>query len=119
MLSLSIVSDSATPWTVACQAPLSVGFPRQEYWSRLAIPYSRGILLTQGLNPNLMCLLHWQLDSLPLVLPGKPRCTAGQLKYSLHKMEFLFSSGSVPSVVFTAVADNATCSPRIEQREVR
>ena len=30
MLSHSIVSDSGTPWTVACQAPLSMGFPRQE-----------------------------------------------------------------------------------------
>ena len=27
-----------TPWTVACQAPLSVGFPRQEYWSALPFP---------------------------------------------------------------------------------
>ena len=27
-----------TPWTVACQAPLSIGFPRQEYWSRLSFP---------------------------------------------------------------------------------
>ena len=27
-----------TPWTVACQAPLSVGFPRQEYWSGLPFP---------------------------------------------------------------------------------
>ena len=27
-----------TPWTVACQAPLSIGFPRQEYWSRLSCP---------------------------------------------------------------------------------
>ena len=26
----------ATPWTVACQAPLSMGFPRQEYWSGLS-----------------------------------------------------------------------------------
>ena len=26
------------PWTVACQAPLSMGFPRQEYWSRLSFP---------------------------------------------------------------------------------
>ena len=31
-----VVSDSfATPWTVACQAPLSMGFSKQEYWSRL------------------------------------------------------------------------------------
>ena len=28
----------ATPWTVACQAPLSVGFSRQEYWSGLPFP---------------------------------------------------------------------------------
>ena len=32
-VSHSVVSDSATPWTVACQAPLSVGFSRQEHWS--------------------------------------------------------------------------------------
>ena len=34
-VSHSAVSNSATPWTVACQAPLSTGFPRQEYWSGL------------------------------------------------------------------------------------
>ena len=28
----------ATPWTVACQAPLSMGFPRQEYWSGQPFP---------------------------------------------------------------------------------
>ena len=27
-----------TPWTIALQAPLSMGFPRQEYWSRLPFP---------------------------------------------------------------------------------
>ena len=31
----SVVSDSATPWTIALQATLSMGFPRQEYWSGL------------------------------------------------------------------------------------
>ena len=30
------------------------------------------IFLTQGLNPHLLCLLHWQMDSLPLAPPGKP-----------------------------------------------
>ena len=35
-----VLSDSfAAPWTVACQAPLSMGFPRQEYWSRLPFLY--------------------------------------------------------------------------------
>ena len=32
----------------------------------------QGIFLTQGSNPRLFCLLHWQVGSLPLVLPGKP-----------------------------------------------
>ena len=34
-VSHSVLSDSATPWTVACQAPLSMGFSQQENWSRL------------------------------------------------------------------------------------
>ena len=34
----------ATPWTVACQAPLSMGFPRQEYWSGLPFPFSVDLL---------------------------------------------------------------------------
>ena len=34
----SVVSDSATPWTVTCQPPLSMGFSRQEYWSGLPCP---------------------------------------------------------------------------------
>ena len=32
----------------------------------------QGIFLTQGSNPSLLCLLHWQVDSLPLAPPGKP-----------------------------------------------
>ena len=36
VFSHSVMSDSSsTPWTVACQAPVSIGFPRQEYWSEL------------------------------------------------------------------------------------
>ena len=34
----SVVSDSATPWTTAHQAPLSMGFSRQEYWSGMPCP---------------------------------------------------------------------------------
>ena len=69
----SVVSNcSVSPWTVAQQAPLSVGFPRQEYWSRLPFP-PQGIFRTQGLNPSLLYLLQWQAGSLPLChLGGKP-----------------------------------------------
>ena len=39
LYSHQVVSDSfATPWTIARQPPLSVGFPRQEYWSELSFP---------------------------------------------------------------------------------
>ena len=53
------------PWTVAHQAPLSMGFPRQEYWSRLPLP-SPGDLYDPGVNHN-HCLLYQQVDSLPLI----------------------------------------------------
>ena len=43
------MSDSATPWTVVCQAPLSMEFSRQEYWSGLPFP-SPGDLDT-GIDP--------------------------------------------------------------------
>ena len=59
-----------TLWTAAQQAPLSMGFFRQEYWSGLPCP-PPGIFSTKGSNPCLLSLLNWQAGSLPLVLPGK------------------------------------------------
>ena len=38
MCACSVVPDSATPWTAARQAPLSMGFSRQDYWSGLPFP---------------------------------------------------------------------------------
>ena len=38
----------------------------------VAMPSSRGIFPTQGSNPSLLCLLHWQTGSLPPAPPGKP-----------------------------------------------
>ena len=51
------------PWTVACQYPLSKGFPRKEYWSGLPFP-PLGDLPNPGLNLNLLWFLHLQADSL-------------------------------------------------------
>ena len=45
------------------QAPLSMGFPRQEYWSGLPLLF-QGIFLTQGSNPH---LLHWHAGYLPSI----------------------------------------------------
>ena len=71
MLSLSsCVALFVTLWTVAHQAPLSMGFSRQEYWSG-CLAILQGIFPPQGLNLCLLCLLHWQACSLPLASPGK------------------------------------------------
>ena len=50
--SLSRVRLFATPWTVAHQDPLSMGFSRHEYWSGLPFP-SPGDLPDPGINPGL------------------------------------------------------------------
>ena len=47
----SCVQLFATLWTIACQAPLSMGFPRQEYWSGLPFP-SPGDLPDPGVKPE-------------------------------------------------------------------
>ena len=63
------VSDSfGTPWTVVCQAPLSVAFPRQEYWNGLPFP-SLGDLSNPGIKPTSPPL---ETDSLPLSHRGSP-----------------------------------------------
>ena len=54
-VSHSVVSDSATPWTVACQVPLSLGFSRQEYRSGLPFP-SPGDLPDPATEPGVFCI---------------------------------------------------------------
>ena len=59
----------ATPWAVARQAPLSVGFSRQECWSGLSCP-PPGDLPHPGIKPT-SHLLPWEAGSLPLAPSGK------------------------------------------------
>ena len=63
---LSCVQLFATPWTVARQAPLSMGFSRQEYWSGLPFP-SPGDLPNPGIEPRSPAL---QVDALTSEPPG-------------------------------------------------
>ena len=57
----------ATPWTISCQAPLSMGFSRQQNWSGFPFP-SPGDLSDPGIKPRSPAL---QTDSLPTELQGK------------------------------------------------
>ena len=68
--SLSRARLFATPWTVAYQAPLSMGFSRQEFWSGLPFP-STGDLPNPGIEPGSPTL---QTGTLPSEPPGKPSC---------------------------------------------
>ena len=68
MKSLSRIQLFVTPWTVAYQAPLFMGFSRQEYWSGLLFP-SPGDLPNPGIELRSPA---WQADSLPLRHLGSP-----------------------------------------------
>ena len=67
-LLLSRVRLFATPWTVAYQAPPSMGFSRQEYWSGLPFP-SPGDLPNPGIEPGSPTLQADALTSEPLIIP--------------------------------------------------
>ena len=63
------MSDSfVTSWTIACEVPLSMGFSRQECWSRLSFPFS-GVLPDPGIEVASPTLAHGFFTSEP---PRKP-----------------------------------------------
>ena len=73
MLVTKLCPTLMTPWTIACQAPLSMGFSRQEYWSGLPFP-SPGDLPDPGIEPGSPAQ---QAESLPAELQGKPDASSG------------------------------------------
>ena len=66
----SVESDSLQPH----QAPMSIGFLQQEYWSGEPLPPPED-LSNLGIEPASLASLALQVDSLPLVPPGKPHFT--------------------------------------------
>ena len=96
---LSCVQLFAIPWTVAYQAPQSMEFSRQEYWSGL--PFSSpGDLPDPGIEPESPTL---QADALPSEAPGKPLCIVMcqfiPLSLSLLGNRSLFSTSMTLSVL--------------------
>ena len=71
MLVLSHTQLFATPWTIALESPLSMGFPRQEYWSGLPFP-PLGDLPNPGIEPTSSVSPALRADSLPPEPVGKP-----------------------------------------------
>ena len=90
---ISPVQFFVTPWTIAHQAPLSMEFSRQEFWSGLLLP-SPGDLPNPGIKPRSLTL---QEDSLPTEPPGKPNYGGGN-----EDMETSFKRSHACTVVLGA-----------------
>ena len=73
----------ATPWTVVCQAPLSVGFPRQEYWSGLSIPYP-GDLLEPGIGTASPALTVGSFTTEPAGKPNNKHHSCAYLYFCVY-----------------------------------
>ena len=67
----SVLSDSVTPWTAPCQAPLSLGLSRQEYWNGVLSPRPEE-LPNSVIEPASLVPPSLQSDSLPLLHQGNP-----------------------------------------------
>ena len=81
----SVMFDSfVTPWTIAHQAPLSMEFSRQEYWSGLPFP-PPGDILDPGMEPETLVSCALQADCSPLSHWGSPK----------HETALKMSPGSI------------------------
>ena len=112
---LSHIWHFATPWTVAHQVPLSREFSRQEYFQtgvgcRFLL---QGIFPTQGLNPHLLCLLHWQEGSLPTAPPGKPH------KNDMHCLPWVMHQAECFMCTISLIPYNSLISPIAQLRKLR
>ena len=87
------------PMHLAHQAPLLMEFSRQEYWN--GVPFLlQEIIPAQRWNLSFLGLLHWQVDSLPLVPPGKP----------ISSMSLFFWAPKSLQMVTAAMKLKDTCS---------
>ena len=84
------MSDSAIPWIVAHQAPLSMKFSRQEYWSGLPFPSPRD-LTNPGIKPGSPAS---QTDTLPSSHQGHPKISISSVQ-SLSRVRLLVTPWTV------------------------
>ena len=113
----AVMSDSATPWTVVCQASLFMEFSRQEYWSGLPFSYPRDLP-----NPTIeLGSPALQADSLPHELPewpGSSLATHGWIvfysiyTYMLHIYSFIWWWTLKP-LPYLAIVNQASMNIRI------
>ena len=116
--SLSLVRLFATQWTIACQAPLSMGFPRQEYWSGWPFP-SPEDLPNPEIEPVYPVLAGGFYTTEP---PGKPSSSALNFpklsespvsqRYGKHEGNFYIIINLGPGMKFQAYSKSETYLPK-------
>ena len=88
-----VVSNTfVTQWNVACHAPLSMGFPKQEFWSGLPFP-SPGDLPDPGIEPTSHALAGGFFPTEPL---GKPHILSNDTLFLNKSMFFIYISSPSP-----------------------
>ena len=103
-----------TPWTVAHQFPLSVGFSRQKYWSGLPCPPPRD-LPDPGIKPASPVPPALQVDPLPLSHRRSPLCvsTSLQSRLSLEGRDLACSAQHITGALNCSLLKNSTsCTGR-------
>ena len=77
------------------------GILQAKHWVHCIL---QGILLAQGLNPHLVCLLHWQVGSLPLVSPGKPTNSTRSHQLNVSPPSWLLCKDWLPLFLQTSIS---------------
>ena len=98
--SLSRVRLFATPWTVAYQSPLSMGFSRQQSWSGLPFPSPGESSQTQGSNPGLP---HCRQTLYRLSHQQSQLCIQRSCKYSIFKFLLITHALMTNTVTYQAL----------------
>ena len=97
VVSRSVVSNSAAPWAVACQAPVSMEFSRQDYWSGLPFP-TPGALPDPGIEPDSPASLVMTGRFFTPEPPGKPIHVTLKKQNHHPGLQLRSSSWSPPAV---------------------
>ena len=114
VLSHSVMASSfVTPWTIACQVPLSMGFSRQEYWSGLPFPPPRdcpdpGIELVSLASPALAGGFFYHLDTWEALLRYAFLFNSIHFQSGLHFLEVPITEPLFLSVTKEGVALSST-----------
>ena len=95
LFSCQVMSDSVTPWTVACPSSVHGYFPGKNTGVSCHF-LLHGIFPTQGLNLRFLCLLHWQAASLPL-------------SHSLHLDYSFFVSLNIRFLIYYLAMSDLSC----------